>query len=793
MKQIFTNLLLLVALCSWAQPVQINRYEYWFNRQVEDKVVSDIAPTDLATLQMNLSAAHLPDGLNSVTLRFRDSQATWSSSLTRFFVKMPVADQGGAQRQITAVAYRFNQQTLVYQDIVPGQDYSFEQSLAAAQLPDGLNSFSIRFRDNTGLWSSMLTRFFVKMPPAGDGNGDPRQIVAYAYRFNQQEMQQHTVSSAADIAIDEILSATQLPDGLNSFSIRFLDNSGFWSSVLTRFFVKLPLADQQGQDNDLVAYQLWFNDDVAGMQQMVIENGSTFLLHESLSAAQLPDGLNRVNVRFRDQRGLWSSLLTRFFVKNPLPPDQQENLMAAWEYWLEDSEGNAFDQFGLPGSTHVVPDEPINPLVLDLNLDLRRIPHGTYQLKFRFLDTRGLWSAVLEREIEKTPFPWALFEASQTVFCGEGTVAFANFSIDADSFLWDFGDGTTSTEPEPQHIYSEAGSYTVSLTAEWSVSGQNHTRVMDDFVIVHPLPQAEVLADGPTSFCEGESVVLTANMEGDYLWSTGATTSSIIADATGDYWVQITDANQCTATSPIVSIEVFPLPQVHILVPENGPWCHGDEVMIFAEPDGEYVWSTGETSEQIIVTETGIYSVTVTDGNGCAGEDETTIEFFPLPEPAFQYQVQGGLVVFENTSQGAYSYLWDFGDGNQSEETNPQHSYSIAGSYEVCLTAYSDMFCQETFCQTLQVSTTTGSLLARDGLKAWPVPFAATLVVVPDPEVLWLLLEVFDAAGQRILRLPLGNPAQQLHLDTSLWSPGVYTLILFSNTGQSARLKTLKK
>jgi hypothetical protein len=65
-----------------------------------------------------------------------------------------------------------------------------------------------------------------------------------------------------------------------------------------------------------------------------------------------------------------------------------------------------------------------------------------------------------------------------------------------------------------------------------------------------------ITAGGPTTFCAGGSVNLTAPAGFTYLWSTGATTQSINATATGNYTVTVTNASGCSATSAPRSVTV---------------------------------------------------------------------------------------------------------------------------------------------------------------------------------------------------------------------------------------------
>ena len=153
-----------------------------------------------------------------------------------------------------------------------------------------------------------------------------------------------------------------------------------------------------------------------------------------------------------------------------------------------------------------------------------------------------------------------------------------------------------------------------------------------DDVTVTKVTSFTVDLGGDQDFCDVASYVITAEIiNGDpatatFLWSTGETTQSITVTTTGDYSVDVT-IDSCVITETVY-IELGVTPDI-----ELGPGietCFEDQVILDASPsnmdpsEATYLWSTGETTQSIIVTEIGIYSVVVTSGN-CSIQDDIEI------------------------------------------------------------------------------------------------------------------------------------------------------------------------
>jgi gliding motility-associated-like protein len=283
------------------------------------------------------------------------------------------------------------------------------------------------------------------------------------------------------------------------------------------------------------------------------------------------------------------------------------------------------------------------------------------------------------------------FSASSLTVCEGGAIVFTDASTGTTgsvSYAWDFGNGASPSDAVSSGphtvIYSQPGTVTVTLTITDEAGTSTETK--DNYITVNALPSAPVIsADGPLTFCEGGSVTLTSSAAAGYLWSTGATTQSIIVTESGDYSLTVTDANGCTSPeSAVITVTVNPTPATPV-ISASGPltFCDGGSVTLTSTAATDYLWSTGATTQSIIVTESGDYSLAVTDGNGCTSAESavTTVTVNPTPAtPVISASgpttfCEGGSVTL--TSTAASSYLWSTGATTQSIIVTQSGDYSL--------------------------------------------------------------------------------------------------------------------
>jgi hypothetical protein len=219
-------------------------------------------------------------------------------------------------------------------------------------------------------------------------------------------------------------------------------------------------------------------------------------------------------------------------------------------------------------------------------------------------------------------------------------------------------------------------------------------------------------ADGPTTFCLGDSVILSGNCGGT--WSNGATTPSITVTANGDYFA--TNSNGCgSAESNHFTVTVNPLPACTI----SGIFtlCEGQTTEL-CTPAGYtgYLWSTGETSNCIIVSASGTYLVTVTDVNGCSSSCSQAVTIEDLLPPAISCPANVTIECDANTQPAATGSATAIDDCDQSPSigfTDVTTSGPCAQSYTISRTwTATDVAGNTATClQTITLEDTTAPVI----------------------------------------------------------------------------------
>lgn len=199
--------------------------------------------------------------------------------------------------------------------------------------------------------------------------------------------------------------------------------------------------------------------------------------------------------------------------------------------------------------------------------------------------------------------------------------------------------------------------------------------VNSDTVVITEMPLPSVYLGVDTSFCQGKNVVLQAPTSAAYLWSQGATTKTLTISTAGDYWVVITDANGCQ-NSDTITATVNPTPIIQL--PTDTTFCNGGNIVLnpASGAGNSYIWSTGATTATLTVNAPGLFQLTVTTSLSCLSSANVNVTKQPDAVSSFVFFEANNHVLFDNQSQNAWNFVWDFGDGTATTtEENPEHDY----------------------------------------------------------------------------------------------------------------------
>lgn len=330
--------------------------------------------------------------------------------------------------------------------------------------------------------------------------------------------------------------------------------------------------------------------------------------------------------------------------------------------------------------------------------------------------------------------------------------------------------------------------YAASLDNSTSCESAQRTAVT---LTLSSVPAATITAGGTTTFCQGNSVVLTANNGSVYNWSNGASSQAVTINSSGSYTVTITTSG-CTSTSAPVTVTVNPLPAASIT--PGGPlnFCEGGSVTLSAPAGSAWNWNNGASTQQITVSNTGNFSVTVTNAAGCtATSSNTAVVVSPSPQVSINAspytRLYPGLTTTLSATvlpAGTYNYSW-----LRNNTTIPGANASSLsgidldklGDYKVTVTNSSGLACSNTS------SLLTIGDSASNKLFILPVPNNGIFEVVYYSSGNNVhTLSISDTKGATVYRktYTINAPYQRMPVDMSRQAGGIYQVALYDASGK---------
>ncbi len=348
--------------------------------------------------------------------------------------------------------------------------------------------------------------------------------------------------------------------------------------------------------------------------------------------------------------------------------------------------------------------------------------------------------------------------------------------------------------------------------------------------------------------CQGESVLLSLpNVYDSYLWTGGSTDTAITVTQSGLYFVTVTNNGTQSIDSVMVTVHEKPV----VNLGNDSGFCSGNTFTLNAGTGmSQYLWSTSDTTQNLVVSNAGTYSVTVTNEFGCHSDDAITLEVYPLPviELGDTRHLCQGETVTLTPGEGFASYLWNNSNVNSSITTGISGTYSVTVTdahqcqtsdavqvivHDLPVVNLGDDFTQADSAtidagagfeeylwsngdttQTITVFQTgtywvvvtdangchgtdsisitiTGlpALMAIDKLSIYPNPTSDRLIIDLSTRVSgYTMIELYNAQGQLVLKREWLNTASfRNELDMENAAKGIYNLIITKGKAKVSR------
>jgi hypothetical protein len=332
-------------------------------------------------------------------------------------------------------------------------------------------------------------------------------------------------------------------------------------------------------------------NEVGGMQLEVLDNQGKVIIritHEMVYQGNVPPAWLKIN-------GKTIVTKTQAQIQAIINKNQAFTLDAS-------SSGIVFNYANLP-SVNITPlDKTANwnkPTSLKINFISRSATNYDQNISFSALSIEPVINVA-----KITP------SGSSSICQGKSIVLTANT---ASSYLWSNNATTQSI------TVNTAGSYFVKTK---DATGCQVTSA-PVIVKVNALPMASISSTGNGSICQGQTVTLSSSPGKSYSWNNNEKTQNIVVNSAGNYTVIVTDSNGCSNTSSSKTVVIVKNPSIKIAA--NGPtvFCDGKSVNLSTTFMGTYLWSNTNTSQNINVTETGLYFLKGTDSNGCYSQSDS--------------------------------------------------------------------------------------------------------------------------------------------------------------------------
>ncbi len=309
----------------------------------------------------------------------------------------------------------------------------------------------------------------------------------------------------------------------------------------------------------------------------------------------------------------------------------------------------------------------------------------------------------------------SLFTTDITEGCSPLAVQFNRLN-DGTTYLWEFGDGETSSQNEPLHIFNNTSGISTDYTiTAYSISPENCRDTAEMSITVYPQPLLFFTLNPSVTYYPETTIQINDISLGysNYNWdfgdgqtSTDVNPISHTYGTCGDYTVSLTAENSYSCTDTIyrnVLIRTdLPVANFEIDTSQHcTPYSFNFNNLSYSYDTFEWILEDGsilhDNEFSRYYDTPGIYEIKLKTFGYCNTLDSMskTIEVFQSPVVDFTYSPDTVLLpsqpihCYNNSSEDSEFFFWEFGDGGTSSIENPQHFYTEEGRYPIKLTVIS--------------------------------------------------------------------------------------------------------
>ena len=281
--------------------------QYWIDGNITDAQTLAESPT-------SIGIGNLKPGLHSLTVRVKDNTGMWSSQVAKYFI-VPFVSTSVTSNSIE------NHQYWIDGDLQAAVTSNTQPSaIVIDDLKPGLHSLTVRVQDKAGLWSSQVAKYFIV--PFVSNDVTSKTIKEHQYWIDgkiEARVTQEQQPSTIDIQT--------LKPGLHSFTVRVKDNTGMWSSQVAKYFI-VPTAETSVGDKSIVLHQYWIDGNLDAIVPSETQPST-------IDITALKPGLHSLTVRVKDNTGLWSSQVAKYFIVKD-DDVMEETTITRYMYWFDE-------------------------------------------------------------------------------------------------------------------------------------------------------------------------------------------------------------------------------------------------------------------------------------------------------------------------------------------------------------------------------------------------------------------------------------------------------------------------